>query len=92
VWDGVGNYRSRPPRKLIKQLQGEVTVAQIEAPMTGERSAVEAIEFFTESYDGVVLWARNRKVYQSIVDELKQSATLAADGTTNSGVIPNPMR
>ena len=82
VWNGVRGYQSRPPRKLIAQLHGEMTIAQIDKPMTGGRSALDAVDFFAESFDCIVLWARNRKVYQSIVDELKQSATLTVDGVT----------
>jgi hypothetical protein len=81
VWNGVRDYRSRPPTQLIERMHGAVTVAQIAKPIIGKRSTVDVIDFFIDDnlFNSVILWSRNGKVYQTIVDELRYLATLDAD-------------
>jgi hypothetical protein len=89
VWNGIKNYERVPsPESLGTVNMGgltfgkTVTIAQISKPMDGkERSALRTINLLLERFDSVILWARDTKVYDSIRDELRMTATRRFDGT-----------
>jgi hypothetical protein len=71
-WDGVCNYESSPPPRLIvaEQLHGRLGVVQLGKKPSRMRSTRKLIEFLVEVPYTSIIWARDHAIYQAIVDEM----------------------
>jgi hypothetical protein len=89
VWNGIKDYQRTPtPENLVTVNMGglafgeKVSIAQIGKPVGRKgRSALKTLTLLMQSFDSVILWARDTKTYKSIRDELRMNATLRFDGT-----------
>jgi|SRR6516225_812773 len=88
VWNGVKDYQRTPaPENLVTVNMGglafgeKVSIAQIGKPWRKGRSTLKLLALLLQSFDSVILWARDTKTYESIRDELCMNATLRFDGT-----------
>ena len=89
IWNGIKNYQRMPvPENLVTVNMGglafgkNVSIAQIGKPVGHKgRSALETLAGLLQSFDSVILWARDTKTCESIRDELRMNATLRFDGT-----------
>jgi hypothetical protein len=89
VWNGVKDYQRTPvPKNLVMVNMGglafgkKVSIAQVGKPVGRKgRSALKMLAGLLQSFDSVILWARDTKTYESIRDELRMNTTLRFDGT-----------
>jgi hypothetical protein len=70
IWNGLQDYENHPPRELIASMPGKVVIAQISIPMGAGRSATKTAAGLAKCHDAIVLWARDRTVYRSLVDSM----------------------
>jgi hypothetical protein len=75
VWDGVRNYENAPPLQAIAALE-KMHGKQLQLRV--DKDAVEDIEYLIAAplqhpeVGGLVVWARDHKIYRSIVQRLTQ--------------------
>ena len=90
VWNGVKGYRRAPNDENLSRIRNtdnlpfgkNVVIAQISKPTIGSRACTEKVVFAAlAEADSIILWARDTRTFDSIVNELRMKATAHRDGT-----------
>lgn len=84
VLNGLWSWDRKPGDAELRKVGTDtICVAQINAPITEGRSAVCAATVLIEAKaDGVVLWARNKEIYNSIISDFVNNGIATAPEIT----------
>lgn len=69
VWDGRRNYAHELPEDIVRWVGGEkIAVVQVDSPVgVNLRSSLHLTHSLSKDFDGVVHWARDTQIFQSIL-------------------------
>jgi hypothetical protein len=74
VWNGIRNYRNHPPDELI--IGPKVMLMQVNEESIEERSSIGMLEGLPASFDTVIFWTKNHKVYRKVRDRMISMANV----------------
>lgn len=69
VWDGRRNYAHELPADILRWVGGDkIAIVQVDSPVgINLRSSLNLTHHFARDFDGIIHWARNTEIFQSIL-------------------------
>jgi hypothetical protein len=69
VWNGRRDYAHEFPEDIVRWVGGDkIAIVQVDSPVgVNRRSSLDLTHWLAKDFDGVIHWARNTEIFQSIL-------------------------